>query len=78
MHALKQTPINALHYKILGILVHVLTIQYFYKLKMKDINHLAPYEWPRRNYSLQYQYNVNTMSIQCRVTSDEKWQLGDH
>ena len=47
--------------KILGILVHVLTIQYFYELKMKDINHLAPYEWPRRNSSLQYQYNVNTM-----------------
>ena len=23
-------------------------------------------------------YNINTMSIQCRVTSDEKWQLGDH
>ena len=28
--------------------------------------------------SIQCQYNINTMSIQCRVTSDEKWQLGDH
>ena len=28
--------------------------------------------------SIQYQYNINTMSIQCRVTSDEKWQLGDY
>ena len=61
MYMYLNKPVNALHYKILGILVHVLTIQYFYELKMKDINHLAPYEWPRRNSSLQYQYDVNTM-----------------
>ena len=35
-----------------------------------DVNH----EWPRQNFSLQYQYNIKQTSDEIK----EKYQLGDY
>ena len=38
------------------------------------LNPLSPtHEWPRQNFSLQYQYNINQISDEVK----EKYQFGD-
>ena len=39
------------------------------------LNPLSPtHEWPRQNFSLQYQYNINQISDEVK----EKYQFGDN